>query len=555
MKIAVVKSEDYQDLWVSDITNNFMDLFKTSMMRCPPIGLADAFGADFIIVKLSSEEPCKPNCFPVPEEFKNALSVFSKSVDTIQWSNYDLVLCINHCVPNRIIEQHRRMLWCYWIGENNLDIMDHKVGSYDVVLNQDLMRSDLPDFAVGFPYSYLGPHTMENLGKSLLEVPTLYKQGIYMEINNTEERPVVTIPDEFLRLSDNLAMKIWVHSENILENAKRLCKSKYFIKLLGRIIRGNALLECISAGTLILANRNLVILDSLVLPECHVESVKDICHKISYFEEYPDEYRRCVQMQRDILEKQYFKTPIKNLIEKYKNKLSVQEPIYTAIILEPRKHKAMQFVLRNFLENLDSRWRFIVYHGTENLEWLKELIDSDSFLLANKKRIEFRSLGYANLTFNEYSSIITNQDFIRSIPTEMYLVFQTDTMICKPFKNTIYNFMEYDYVGAPWNHTLSDPTTRGKVGNGGLSLRRKSKMLELALNVQYNPYEFHEDAYSAGLLGHIPVNKPDYNKASTFSIETVYSPESFGIHKCWGWTKEVTEEQCPGYGELLRLNT
>ena len=577
MNIAVVKSQVYQDLWVCDISNDPFELYKTSLVRSPPIGLAETYKADFIIVKESDDYPCQFNKNCLPDEFKNnmkfslnlknpclpfldetyhkhtSIDAVSHSVDDIEWQKYSIVLCVNTCVPDRIIEKNPRTLWCYWIGENNWELMEQRIGKYDIILNQDVTRLNLPEFSVGFPYSYIGPYTMENLGKSLLNVESIHKQGIYMEINNTEERPVVKIPNEFFRLSDHLSMTINVHSQNILENAKRICKSKYFVKILGRVIRGNGLLECISAGTLILANRSLVILDSLVLPECHVVSVKDICHKIAYFEENPQEYRRCVEMQREILEKDYFKGPFDKVLEKYQQKLSLQEGIYTALIIEPRKHKAMAFVLQNFLENLDSRWRFIIYHGTENLEWLNELIDSDDFLLKNRYRIEFRLLPYANLTLNQYSSIMANPDFIRSIPTEMFLVFQTDTMICKPFKDTIYNFMEYDYVGAPWNYNLQDSITKGQVGNGGLSLRRKSKMLEIALNVRYNLYEFHEDAYFSGLLGHIHVNKPDYTKASTFSIETVYSPQAFGIHKCWGWTKEVTEEQCPGYGELLRL--
>lgn len=345
MKIAVVKSQVYQDLWVCDITNDPIELYKTSMMRCPPIGLAEESKADFIIVKESYEEPCQFNKNCLPEEFKNNMKfspvlknpelpfldesyhkhtnidTVSHSLDEINWSDYSIVLCINTCIPNRIIDQHKKTLWCYWVGENNWNLMNQRIGRYDIILNQDVMRSDLPDFSVGFPYSYIGPHTMENIGKSLLEVNKIYKQGIYMEINNTQERPVVTVPDEFLRLSDNLGMKIWIHSQNILENAKRLSKSKYLVKLLGRTIRGNGLLECISAGTLILANRSLVILNSLVLPECHCETVMDICRKITYFEEYPNEYKRCVQMQRDILEKDYFKGPLEKLIEKYQQKM------------------------------------------------------------------------------------------------------------------------------------------------------------------------------------------------------------------------------------------
>jgi hypothetical protein len=345
MKIAVVKSQIYQDLWVTNITSDPIELYKTSMMRCPPIGLAEAYNADFIIVKESDEYPCQHNKNCLPEQYKDnmkysteiknpslpfldntfhkhvSLDAVSHSVDDIDWVKYDIVFCINTCIPDRIIEQYPKTLWCYWVGENNWDLMHNKIGNYDIILNQDVTRHDLPNYSVGFPYSYIGPYTMETIGKSLMSVESIGKHGIYMEINNTEDRPVKNIPNEFQRVSEKCSMDIIVHSQNILENAKRINKSKYFVKLLGRLIRGNGLLECISAGTLILANRSLIILNSLVLPECHIETVEDICYKIKYFEENPNEYKRCVKMQRDILEQDYFNKPIEQVIQKYNKKM------------------------------------------------------------------------------------------------------------------------------------------------------------------------------------------------------------------------------------------
>jgi hypothetical protein len=39
---------------------------------------------------------------------------------------------------------------------------------------------------------------------------------------------------------------------------------------------------------------------------------------------------------------------------------------YTALIIEPRKHKALEFVLKNFLENLSNEWSIIIFHGNLN---------------------------------------------------------------------------------------------------------------------------------------------------------------------------------------------
>ena len=69
-----------------------------------------------------------------------------------------------------------------------------------------------------------------------------------------------------------------------------------------------------------------------------------------------------------------------------------------------------------------------------------------------------------NLTIRDYNRLFTNKSFYDYIPTETFLIFQTDTMIFKEHKNLINNFLEYDYVGAPW-------LACKQVGNGGLSLR------------------------------------------------------------------------------------
>jgi hypothetical protein len=62
------------------------------------------------------------------------------------------------------------------------------------------------------------------------------------------------------------------------------------------------------------------------------------------------------------------------------------------------------------------------------------------------------NLNVDNLTIPDYNNLfINNYDFYDYIPTEIFLVFQTDTMINTQYKHLINDFLEYDYVGAPWN--------------------------------------------------------------------------------------------------------
>jgi hypothetical protein len=80
------------------------------------------------------------------------------------------------------------------------------------------------------------------------------------------------------------------------------------------------------------------------------------------------------------------------------------ESKYTAIIIEPRKHKALEFVLDNFLENLNNDWNIIIYHGTNNIEYLQNIINTK--LQKYKNRITTRNLNVDNLSINNCQSLL-----------------------------------------------------------------------------------------------------------------------------------------------------
>ena len=52
----------------------------------------------------------------------------------------------------------------------------------------------------------------------------------------------------------------------------------------------------------------------------------------------------------------------------------------------------MEFVLENFLDNLDERWSFLIYHGTENEQWLNEIIKS--LRIMNWKLFKIKIISY-----------------------------------------------------------------------------------------------------------------------------------------------------------------
>ena len=223
-----------------------------------------------------------------------------------------------------------------------------------------------------------------------------------------------------------------------------------------------------------------------------------------------------------------------------KSKTRKNRKKYTAFIIEPRKHKALEFVLKNFLENLSNEWSFIIFHGNLNKEYVKNIVDTK--LSKYKNRITLKSIHKDNIGASEYSQLLTSRSFYKQIPTEIFLIFQTDSMIIPKNKDNILKFLDYDYVGAP--------ILFRSVGNGGLSLRRKSKMLEIIDKVPYMRIPFiksshcidHEDIYFslsahyrilASLMTDISINKPSAEEAELFSSESYINSKSFGIHAPW----------------------
>lgn len=202
----------------------------------------------------------------------------------------------------------------------------------------------------------------------------------------------------------------------------------------------------------------------------------------------------------------------------------------SAIIIEPRMHKALEFVLNNMYNCLSCN--IILFHGNNNIEYSRDIVKK-------LNRIKMVHLDIDNLDSMEYSKLLATKSIIYDhIDTEMFLIFQTDSMIFKENAHLINNFLEYDYVGAPWRITNYHHTKMcNYIGNGGFSLRNKKKMLEIIEYIDWNKLtEFVdklEDLFFSTNYENINVKKPEYNKACTFCVDEVFNDTPFACHKPW----------------------
>jgi len=252
----------------------------------------------------------------------------------------------------------------------------------------------------------------------------------------------------------------------------------------------------------------------------------------------------------------------------------------TAVIIEPRKHKALSFVLRNVLENLDDTWHVKIHHGISNEEYIKTILEND--LPEYRKRVSLENLGVENLSRSELNKLLLDINFLEKIPTENYIFFQTDSMINPNNRDLLEKFMNYDFVGAPFSKkefqtTLDqyvkfanlnirkiDVTKEGFVGNGGFSFRKKSKMIKILKDLSSDfidkilkDQKYGEDLIFSLGTNNVKVNKPSFEKSKEFSIEQVYVPKVFAVHCPW---KNLNEDElndlkndCPGLDKLINL--
>ena len=216
-----------------------------------------------------------------------------------------------------------------------------------------------------------------------------------------------------------------------------------------------------------------------------------------------------------------------------------------AYITEPRKHKALKFVLENFLSILPKEWKFQINHGTENLDYIKRIIDSSSIIadVYSKNRLGLYNLNVKNLDHEGESYLSKSEKFWDNIEGDLLLKFECDTMLCPSSEYKISQFEKYDFIGGYWgteSYPLDEPYPRSKPMNGGLSLRNRNMMIYLIKNY-LDEYTASGKTYSDDYFFSEYIEKPITRDVRKFSIDNGYiepldMKAPFGVHKPWGTT-------------------
>lgn len=191
---------------------------------------------------------------------------------------------------------------------------------------------------------------------------------------------------------------------------------------------------------------------------------------------------------------------------------------YCAVIIEPRIHEDLLTSIKStmyFLNKVKSpiKWGLQIFHGNLNEKYINEKIK-------NWNNVDCINIGIDNLSNIEHSEYMESAMFWRQVKCKKALIFQTDSLL---LRTGIDEFLEYDYVGAPW----TKPKENQWVGNGGLSLRNVKKMLDICEKYSVTE-QIWEDIYFVKYLKGDGV--ADIETAMKFSMEDVFSPNPLGVH-------------------------
>ncbi len=71
----------------------------------------------------------------------------------------------------------------------------------------------------------------------------------------------------------------------------------------------------------------------------------------------------------------------------------------SAVIVEPRITNLLELVIKNFMWFLHDEWNLIVFHGTENEVYIKDIVK-------NIGNVTLINLNVKNLTIDDYNNLL-----------------------------------------------------------------------------------------------------------------------------------------------------
>ncbi|KAK1971539.1 hypothetical protein LY78DRAFT_89270 [Colletotrichum sublineola] len=213
-----------------------------------------------------------------------------------------------------------------------------------------------------------------------------------------------------------------------------------------------------------------------------------------------------------------------------------------ALLIENRPNPILAPLMLHFISVVPPDWRFRFMGSVESVKSINQSVAIREQVAAGKLDLTYIPTNMSTAGQEMISRYLTNLWLYETVlqPAEWLLVFQTDSILCANSKRNINDYLEYDWIGAPWN-----PGGRWG-GNGGLSIRRVSAMIDILRYQQRVDNSEPEDVWLAERLAHRPGSKVANGTVSLYFSGEMHSGEGATVNEGKKATLEAAAE-----GELI----
>ena len=165
-----------------------------------------------------------------------------------------------------------------------------------------------------------------------------------------------------------------------------------------------------------------------------------------------------------------------------------------AVLVEPRLHSLLEYTVKQVMLTLGPDWALQLFVSDENEAYVRERFlvhsagEGEHIVISNLNEFGLGNMAYAGNRIQ--SGFSAHEQTYNAIKAEYILWFQLDVVLRSSPKH---EWLQYTYVGSEW-HGCEFPCDAHQCkhvcsgGNSGLSLRRRSKMQQVATRGSL-PYE------------------------------------------------------------------
>ena len=356
-RIIVVKQDVNEDLYCCAPESGQAELIRSTLLRTGPVALFTEHDADFRILETTGDPECqiwqeratilKWDTLEFFSSYRDRVpgrdygqARWAVSPESIDWNQYDIVISMDVCVPQRITSRFPNTLWCYYVREikapSYQSSLQAPAAGQDVVLNHyfRLQQVPLASHVLEFPYHLQRPGCFHQLFQ--LQDPEVGdRRGVFIDHHTmvsfdaaqrsalSEFGPVAsTIHEgnrEIIPTSERLARRTMDD-----DLCRQLLRSRFFLITPGqRRVFGTALVEGIAAGCLAIGSPESLAEHGFLFSDAtSATSAEEAIVKMRQLSEDPQLYDREVQRQRQLIDYLCYVRPMNHLVQAWHRKFS-----------------------------------------------------------------------------------------------------------------------------------------------------------------------------------------------------------------------------------------